>query len=113
MYTYKLRPVYGGDDLLLEFVKGPEEDHFLTDLFNLFSPLDFKTTAVSDLWMNDEVLFHITSIIGEFTLSKDTWGFAFIMADKNQEGIKKLNEYLLQSEKFEALSVDFSQYKKN
>jgi len=110
VYQYKFRPAYGGNNLLLEFFTGSEDD-LISDLFEAFAELDFKTESITDLWMNDEVMLEISTTVGDFSLSKDIWGFVFIMADSNQSGIKILNEYLIKSGKFEKLDVDFNLYK--
>lgn len=112
MYTYKLRPEYGENYLLLEFCKGTEEPTFLTTLLQVFTPLDFKLEAATDLWMNYEILLHISSQAGEFTLTKDIWDFVFILAGNNQNGITILDEYLLKSGQFEKIKVNFDEYKK-
>lgn len=112
MYTYKLRPEYGGEHLLLEFIKGPEQPTFLSELLQVFADLEFKVEAAADLWMNDEILLSISSKAGAFTLTKDTWDLAFILAGTNQDGIKLLDEYFLKSNQFIKLEVDFNAYKK-
>lgn len=61
--------------------------------------------------MNDEVLMTIDSEIGPFTISKDVWGFAFIMTENNQNGLVRINSILEHSEKFEKVDVDFENYK--
>ncbi|HTJ48982.1 MAG TPA: hypothetical protein VL443_05965 [Cyclobacteriaceae bacterium] len=111
MYQYKLRPAYGGNNLLLEFFIGSEQDDFMSDLFKAFNELDIQTKSVSDLWMNDEVVLELSSSVGDFSLSKDIWGFVFIMADNNHDGIKILDEHLIKSGNFEKLDVDFNLYK--
>ena len=37
-----------------------------------------KVESTLDLWMNDEIQLSINSDLGNFSLSKDTWGFAFL-----------------------------------
>ncbi|MBL0743904.1 hypothetical protein [Chryseolinea lacunae] len=111
MYSYALRPEYGGQNLLLEFRDGVENDSFLPDLFRTFAELNFVHTSITDLWMNDEVLFAITSSVGDFTLSKDIWNLAFITAENNQAGILALDACLQRSGIFEKVDVDFDAYR--
>ena len=61
--------------------------------------------------MNDEVLFKISSDKGSFLLSKDIWGFAFIMADENQRVIECIDEILKNNSLFERQEVDFEKYR--
>jgi hypothetical protein len=66
---------------------------------------------IDDLWMNDEILVTIDSEIGKFIISKDIWGFAFVMADNNQEGLARMNSILENATLFEKVEVDFDNYK--
>ena len=112
VYCYKVRPEYGKENLLIEFTNGREKETFLKNLFDTLSSLDFKTTATTDLWMNDEVWLTISSTAGEFTLAKDIWDFVFILADsKSHRGIGILDECLCKLDKFEKVEADFSWYK--
>jgi hypothetical protein len=61
--------------------------------------------------MNDEVLYSIRSALGEFTLSRDIWNLAFIIANHNQDCISKINELLVADSRFEKIEVDFDDYK--
>jgi len=111
-YRYKLRPEYGKENLLIEFIDGTEKENFLQELFDALAPLNFKTTNTLDVWMNDEVWLTISSAVGEFTLTKDIWDFVFILADaKYQPGIRIIAAHLDQSGKFQKMDVDFSAYK--
>ena len=105
-----MRPAYGSAELLLEFFIDSAEE-FLKDLFETLESIEPKVESLKDLWMNDEVLFNLTSTQGEFWLSKDIWGFAFIMAEKNQSCIIHINEILNKSNLFEKVEVDFEKYK--
>lgn len=49
--------------------------------------------------------------MGEFTISKDIFGFVFIMAENNQECISKINSILEVTENFEKVVVNFEDYK--
>ncbi|MCK8143373.1 hypothetical protein MW871_15890 [Flavobacterium sp. I-SCBP12n] len=81
------------------------------DLLNTISEINPKIIHASDLWMNDEILINIDSEIGEFTFSKDTWGFAFLMAENNQKSLLRINSILEVAEHFEKIEVDFEDYK--
>ena len=94
MYSYNCRYNHSGDKLLIEFVKGVEKDTFLFDLMDALGRINPKIEDYEELWMNEEALFCINSTAGEFTLSKDVWGFAFIIADENQDCISQINEML-------------------
>ena len=114
-YKYYYRPAYGAygsEELLLEFYQGVENGTFYSDLFETISELNPKVESIEDLWMNDEVLLNVNSDIGSFILSKDIWDFAFIMAEKNQKCLEKINMILLISDLFEKVEVDFEAYKK-
>ena len=110
MYNYRIRPGYGSTNLLIEFVKGVEKETFLTDLKEALSQVKLNFEEVEDLWMNNEVLFHVNSSEGKFLLSKDIWEYAFIMADESQECIKRIDQILSKNEYFIREEVDFSEY---
>ena len=111
MYKYHLRPGYNSNKLLIEFFCGAEKDEFISDLFAAIKELKLQVLDVQDLWMNDEVILEINSENGQFNLSKDTWGFAFLMAENNQNCILKIDSILMGLEIFEKIEVDFNNYK--
>ena len=110
-YKYHLRPGYGSDKLLLEFLLHSTDTEFDKDLFTTLRDINPKVDTVEDLWMNDAVLLHVSSDKGPFTLSKDIWDFAFIMADNNQPCVKRIDEILNSSNLFEKEEVNFEDYK--
>ncbi len=110
-YKYRLRPGYSSAKLLLEFILANTETEFHKDLFTTLKDLNPKVDTVEDLWMNDEVLLQVSSDIGKFTLSIDTWGFAFIIADNNQSCINLMDEILNRSNLFKKEEVNFEDYK--
>ena len=110
-YKYHLRPGYGSDKLLLEFILDSSDTKFDKDLLATLKDINPKVDRVEDLWMNDEVLLQVSSDKGSFLLSKDIWDFAFIMAEKNQSVIKCIDEILNNSNLFEKEEVDFENYK--
>lgn len=111
MYKYYLRPGYGTLKLLIEFFHGTESNSFISDLFAAISELKPEIIDFSELWMNDETLLSISTEMGEFMITKDIWGFVFIMAEDNQECILKINSILESTEHFEKEEVDFEKYK--
>jgi hypothetical protein len=110
-YTYHYRSAYGSANLLIEFVKGVEDDAFVTDFLEAITEINPQIVGHQDLWMNDEIEIAIQTDFGRFTLSKDIWGFAFIMSDENQSCLEKINNLLAKDDKFEKIEVDFDKYK--
>ncbi|HSY62329.1 MAG TPA: hypothetical protein VK796_10655 [Cytophaga sp.] len=111
LYKYYLRPGYGSEKLLIEFISCANEETFMLDLFDALKHIKPELINLNDLWMNDEVLYSISSTLGEFTLFKDLWGLAFIMADHNQGCIANINELLMKDNRFEKIEVNFDDYK--
>lgn len=111
MYQYYFRPAYKSEELLIDVFGGAENENFISDFLNAIAVLKPTMTDILDLWMNDEVLMSFDSEIGSFTLSKDIWGFAFITAENNQEGLFQINSILENSEMFTKVEVDFERYK--
>ena len=110
-HRYKFRPEYGSEKLLIEFVDG-DDPNFVSDLVKALDEINPKINDIYDLWVNDEMTFEVTSKIGEFTLSKSIWGYAFIENGENQEGLKRINSILKADERFESIKVDYDQYRK-
>lgn len=110
-YKYHFRPGYGSQNLLIEFYSGIDNDCFMNDLLGAISEINPKLIDFKDIWVNDEILLEIESDVGSFSLSKDTWGFAFIMADENQDGLKTINSILVNDSRFEKVEVNFDNYK--
>jgi len=111
MYQYYFRPGYQSKELLIEVFDGAENESFVSDFVSAISKLNPKMIDILDLWMNDEVLMTYDSDVGKFTLSKDIWGFAFIMAENNQDGLIQINSILEKGNLFEKVKVDFEKYK--
>jgi hypothetical protein len=109
-YRYRLRPGYGSDKLLLEFFLDTTDTEFGKILFTALRNINPKVDAVEDIWMNHEVLLDVSSDKGAFTLSKDIWGFAFIMAEDNQSCIKFIDDILDINNMFEKEKVRFEDY---
>ncbi len=112
-YKYQCRSGHSSENLLIEFVNDVENDAFLADLFDALKEINPKLAGREELWMNDEILYAINSDLGQFTLSKDIWDLAFLMADDNQTCILQINNLLLTDNRFEKLEVDFNNSKLN
>ena len=111
-YKFYFRPGYGSDKMLIEFFYGAEKEEFLPDFLDAIESLNPKIESTLDLWMNDEIQLSIHSDLGDFSLSKDTWGFAFLWNDNHQCVVKKLSDLLAGDSRFEKVEVDFDKYKK-
>ena len=111
MYKYYFRPGYKSKKLLIDIFDGAEKDTFFSDFIGAITEINPKVSDVSDLWMNDEITFEFDSQFGKFTFFKDIWGFAFIMAENNQNCLVTISSLLERSELFEKTDVDFENYK--
>lgn len=111
MYKYYFRPGYGSENLLIEIFEGAERETFVSDFLDAVCEINPKLNDVLDLWMNDEIEMSYDSEAGAFALSKDIWGFAFITAENNQEGLARINSILEKASLFEKFEVDFENYK--
>lgn len=110
-YSYSFRPAYGSSDMLIEFNRGASKESFMEDLAEELKPMNAKVESNLDAWMNDEVWIYFNSDEGKFMLTKDIWGFVFIMSDSSQGAIYAIHEVLQKSDKFESDKVDFEQYR--
>ena len=110
-YKYRYRPGYGSDNLLIEFISGVDTENFIDELFEAIKSINPKIIGTEDLWTNSEVQYTVNSNLGQFNLSKDIWGFAFIMAEDNQNCVTQINELLVMSNLFKKEEVDFNNYK--
>jgi len=110
--TYRLRPAYGQTELLLEFFYGEENSTFKSKLKLALRELEIALIKAEDLWMNDEMLYEINSKKhGNFELSIDSQGIAFIMSENNQKIILLIDKILSENPNFEKEAVDFENYK--
>lgn len=108
---YYLRPCYGSDKLLVEFILDSSNMNFNENILCALSSIHPKIDSVDDLWMNNEILFHISSDRGDFLLSKEIWDSAFILTENNQFIIKEIDNILSRNDLFEKIEVDFTKYK--
>ena len=95
----------------MQFFLDSDDVAFNNDLLATLQDINPEIDSVEDLWMNDEIVFHISSNHEAFYLSKDIWGFAFITAENNQLAIKIIDEILSRSDLFEKEEVDFDKYR--
>jgi len=109
-YKYHCRPGYGSAELLIEVFNGAGDNSFGVDLFDAIGEIHPLGVGREDLWMNDEILYKIQSDCGPFTISKDVWNFAFIMAGNNRDCIRRIDELLQHDSRFEKCGVDFKKY---
>lgn len=105
-YGYRVRPGHSSLNLILEFVRGVEDDNFQADLFDAIQEISPKVSGLEDMWLNDEVLYTIDSNLGRFSLSTDIWNFAFILADDNQTCIAKIIDLLAKNDRFEKIAIN-------
>lgn len=106
-----MRPEYGSDKLLLEFLLDNTDTDFGKDLLTALKDINPTIDSIEDLWMNDEVLLYVSSDIGFFMLTKDIWGFAFIMSEDNQSCIEAIDKMLFNNSIFQKEEVDYGNYK--
>jgi hypothetical protein len=110
-YRYYLRPAYGSDKLLIEFLNDTGSEQFIDALFNAIHLIQPVMEGEYELWMNDEVIFKVNSALGRFEISKDVWDLVFIMAHHNQPCVTGISALLNADKRFEKVEVDFSAYK--
>ena len=108
--TYRYRPGYGSTKYLLEFNFRDEVEDPIKFLLNIIKQLDPAISDINDLWQNDEVIFHITSTKGSFIISKDIWGFIFIMGEDNQLVLRTIDDILSSNPQFQKEQVDPNNY---
>jgi|SRR5688572_20626208 hypothetical protein len=111
-YKLYFRPGYGSDKMLIEFFHGAEKEEFLTDFLDAIKSFNPTLETTLDLWMNDEIELSFNSDLGNFSLSKDTWGLAFLWNDNYQEVVRRISDQLADDRRFEKVAVDFDKYKK-
>lgn len=111
---YRLRPAYGQTELLLEFYFSVENSVFKSELKSALRDLEIAFIKADDLWINDEMLYEINSKKhGNFELSIDSQGIAFILSKGNQNIILVIDKILSENPNFQKEAVDFENYKLN
>lgn len=109
-YTYKLRPGYGTERLLLEFNGLEDPEYFLFELLHMLGLAGFKSKEMLNLWRNDEIQVNLTSPNGAILVSLDVWGLVFIVGNNNQTDILRIDELLQKSGAFLKKEVDYERY---
>ncbi|MCP4137341.1 MAG: hypothetical protein GY754_40615 [bacterium] len=99
-FAYELRQGYGSSELLIEFDAINDPDTLLTELIQLLKKNKFIFDDIDDVWMNDEIWIHFSSKNGNITITKDIWDLIFIMGNKNQKDILRIDEILINSGRF-------------
>jgi hypothetical protein len=111
-YKFHFRPAYGSNKMLIEIFYGVEKEEFLPDFLDALKSFKPKLESTRNLWMNDEIELSFNSDAGDFFLSKDTWGLAFLWSDSHQDVVRKISDLLADDHRFEKVEVDFDKYKK-
>lgn len=109
-FTYRVRPGYGSKNLLIEFTKDSESKEFCSALKGILSKINAKCKQTDDLWMNDEMTYHIKSDIGRFQISSDSWGCLFIFPFCKEKVIASLDVLLSESDLFLKEEVDYKEF---
>lgn len=110
-HQYHYRPAYGSEDMLIELVHTVDFGKFIVDLLEALKSINPQLTGLDDLWMNDEIIYTITSDHGSFLLSKDIWDCVFLMADHNQGCMAEINNLLFMDHRFEKVDIDHGHFK--
>jgi hypothetical protein len=111
-YTYKLRPAYDSDELLIKLDGKDQPNELQTDLILILEQNGFQLNELKDIWQNDELCFLFQSHNGIIVFSRDTvWDFFFLLGqNNNQSDILKLDIILSENPLFEKLNVNYSDY---
>lgn len=110
MYLYRVRPGYGSDKLLVEFMNDSTEEAFVADLFAILSANGIRAIQENDLiFVHQSVM---ESPAGLFEIDHDEWCMIWLHADDNQDAIHFIDRILTASGKFQKEPVDFAKYAK-
>jgi len=108
MYRYQVRPGYGSEKLLVEFLHDSSDDGFVAALRSVFSANGVKTKEEKDL------IFMVTIImdspVGSFAIDHDEWDMIWIHAEENQNAIQFVDHILSRSGQFQKEEVDFNKF---
>ena len=99
MYKYKLRETRAKTPLIV-IISGSENGIFLKDFMKAIITLEPLIISTEDVWVNDELLLEVKSNVGDFTISMDIWGFAFIMSESSWKVVFRIEILLRESNKF-------------
>ncbi len=111
MYKYRVRPGYGSDKLLIEFLSDTGNKNFISTFKNVLSVCNAHSKKKIDLWFNDELIYNMDSDFGKFEISTDNWGNLFIIAEENQKAINLLDEIISKNDLFMKEEVNFEDYR--
>lgn len=100
IFEYKLTPTRDKDseDLMLEFGVTDNTSLLVGKLLIIIDTLGFKAGEVQEIF--DEVWINATSQNGQITITLDTWGFVFILAENNNSDLELLDSKLIKSDEF-------------
>ena len=107
-HTYKVRPGYRSEKLLIEFGPDSSDKRFVSDLRSVLAENGLKRTRKQDLVLafNDTY----DSPCGPFDLYSDEWGFVSVGADENQDAIHCVDHILSESGRFRKEEVNYEDY---
>ena len=109
-HTYKVRPGYGSDKLLIEFGADSSDERFVSDLRSVLAEHDLIPKSKEDLVF--KYRFTYDSPSGPFELDDDEWGSLWVHADDNQDAIHYVDRILGESGRFQKEEVNYEDYKK-
>jgi hypothetical protein len=105
MYPYKLRQVKNCDDFMLEFLNAAKSENFTDDFLDAIAILRPELISkVPGLAVNDELILHYQTIIGEFYLKFDNRQNVFVSSNKEQL-LLMIDSRLLQNWLFEKIQI--------
>jgi hypothetical protein len=107
MHSYRVRPGYGSDKLLIEFGPSFGDAQFFADLKTVFLQQGFRPGKSGHYVVGEFTVFD--SPAGPFQL-EDDGGAGFIVADKNQAAIHYLDQIFQSSGLFMKEEVNYSKY---
>lgn len=108
MYHYRVRPGYGSDKLLVEFMNDSTDEAFVAALRAVLS-----SNSVRSIQKNDLIFLHQTvmdSPAGSFEIDHDEWCMIWVHANDNQDAIHFVDGILTASGMFQKDAVDFTKY---
>ena len=107
-HTYKVRPGYRGEKLLIEFGPDSSDKRFVSDLLSVLAENGMRRTRKQNLVL----AFNATndSPCGPFDVYHDGWSSVTIWADDNQDAIHYVDRILSESGRFRKEEVDYEDY---
>jgi len=110
MHTYKIRPCYGRQELLVEFHPAPRDEAFRDDLLAALKASGARIVDMVDLVFDVGIIFD--SSVGRFSIHQDEWGLWWGHASDNQNAIHFIDAALSASPQFTRVEADYSDYVK-